>query len=397
MKKIYKYNNYVYVTLRIFIGLDIIYRCRNNISNLLTYLTLYLIIVTNDCLRGKIFHKNIKKYYISVFLSIIISLIVAFNIEGYIDVYSYIILYELILYTEGKYSRIFITLEITFLLALILFRVWPIKDMELIRFWKENILDILMILLGLFFYCLTLFTYKALRKEKREVDRLNKELELSYNKLKEQSERLEELTITKERNRVAGEIHDNLGHSLIALNMNLDVIEKILEKDINKAKELIYKSQSLLKESIEDLRKVVYALKDGANSRLMVSIRKLIDNIENTGKVKICLKIDEKVEELLPEYKDTIYTSIREALTNSIKHGQADKVNIDISLDDHEVKIIICDNGLGCDSLVKGNGLLGIESRIKNFRGIINYYIEDKEGFKMELVLPLSCQSLYRL
>lgn len=387
MKKIYKYNNCLYIALRIFIGLDIIYRCRNNTNNLFVFFGLFLIIVTNDHLRGKFFYKNIKKYYISIFSSMIIGLIIAFNIEGYIDVYFYIILYELILFTEGKISRFFISLEMIFLLTLIFFRIQPTKDTRLLRFWKENILDIMMILLGLFFYCLTLFAYKALRKEKREVDRLNKELELSYNKLKEQSEKIEELTIAKERNRVAGEIHDNLGHSLIALNMNLDVVEKIIDNDLSKAKELIYKSQTLTKESMENLRKAVYALKEESPKTLRDSIKKIVDNIEATGNVQVNLDIDEKVEELLLEYKDIIYTSIKEALTNSIKHGKADRINIDVELGEDEVIIGIRDNGLGCVNLIKGNGLLGIENRVSKFRGNVNYFNEENKGFLIELVL----------
>ena len=101
--------------------------------------------------------------------------------------------------------------------------------------------------------------------------------------------------------------------------MNLDVIHKIMDKDVAKTKKLINKSQLLVKESIESLRKAVYALKEERNSTLLNSIRKLTDNIESTGKIRIILNINEKVEELLPEYKDIIYISIKEALTNSIK------------------------------------------------------------------------------
>lgn len=391
MNKIYKYHNYLYTALRIFIGLDIIYRCKDNIGSLLIYLMLYLIIIVNDHIRWRYLYKNIRNFYISVLLSMIISLIVDISVGGYINIYSFVILYELIIYTEGKISRAFISLEITAYIGLILFRIWSVIDGGLLEFLQEDILDIFMILLGLFFYCLTLFATKALRKEKKEVERLNKELELSYNKLKEQSEKLEELTITKERNRVAGEVHDNLGHSLVALNMNLDVAEKILDKDITKAKELIIKSQSLTKESMDDLRKAVYALKEGRPRTLMDSIRKITDDIESTGKVKTCLKIQEKAEELSHEYKDIIYFSIKEALTNSIKHGDADKINIDIRLNDIEVRINIGDNGSGCDTLVKGNGLKGLESRIKNFGGNVNYNFDNRIGFEIELILPLDC------
>lgn len=389
MGKLNKYNFYSYIALRILIALDIIYRCRGNITNLLIFLGLFLFIVINDNLRINYFYKDVKKYYLSLFVSMIISIILAFNIHGYIDIYIYIIFYELISYTEGKISKLFVGLEIALLFLLLMFRTISGEEIRNIEFWKENLIDILMVFLGLFFYLISLFTYKALRKEKKEVERLNQELELSYNKLKEQSERIEELAIAKERNRVAGEIHDNLGHSLVALNMNLDVIEKIIDRDIVKAKQLISKSHILIQESMEELRKAVYALKEEGFSTLIDSIEGMAANIEGTGEVKVILDVDEKVEDLLPEYKNIVYISIKEALTNSIKHSEAKEISINIKLGKNKIFVSIEDNGLGCSNLVKGNGLIGIEDRINKFGGDVTYNGKDKKGFKIDLSLPI--------
>lgn len=386
MNNLGKYNHYLYIISRILIGIDIIYKCKDNINNLMIFLSLFLIIVINDHLRMNLFYKSEKKYYISMFISIIISSILVYKVGGYSSIFMIIIVYELILSTEGKISKLFIVTEISLILILPIIRIESFEQLMSLAFWKENIFDFLMSYIGLLFYALILFTYKTLKKEKRKVDNLNKELELSYNKLKEQSEKIEELTITKERNRVAGEIHDNLGHSLIALNMNLDVAEKIIDKDTSKTKELIKKSQILTKESMENLRKAVYALKEESPTTLQRSIERIIDNIESTGKVKIKLNIDERAEDLLPEYKDIIYSSIKEALTNSIKHGKADEVNIEIILEKDEARVNIKDNGLGCNSLVKGNGFLGIEDKVSKFGGIVNYISEENKGFKVELI-----------
>lgn len=385
MKRLNKYNYYLYIALAFFIGLDILLRSKYSLNSLLLYFGLYLLIVVNDHYRRYSFYRNYEKYFVSILVTMLISFILAINIGGYIDIYFYMILYELILFTEGKISKFIISIDILLMIALFLSRILPVQGVGLINFFNENMLDILMISMGLLFYCLTLFAHKALRREKREVDRLNKELELSYNKLKEQSEKLEELTIAKERNRVAGEIHDNLGHNLVALNMNLDVAEKILESDQDKAKGLISKSRVLTKESMENLRKAVYALKENKPTTLKKSLRRMIDNIHGSGNIKISLKIDEAIEEFTMEYKDVIYSSIKEAITNSIKHGKAREVNISINLDEHGVKTVICDNGSGCNMLVKGNGLLAIEERVNKLGGSVNYDLS--KGFKIELLL----------
>lgn len=374
MKKFRKYNYYLYIAVQIAIGIDIIYRCRDSISRLLIFFGLFLIITINEYFRGRIFHKEKRSYYISITVSMIIGIILAFNVQGYSDLYIYMILYELISFTEGKSSNIFIASCIVLIISIPIFRVGSKIDIvSVLMSWKDNILDLLMAILGVLFYSISLLGYRALRLEKRKVDRLNRELDLSNNILKEQSEEIEELTITKERNRVAGEIHDNLGHSLIALNMNLDVAEKIMDSDIIKAKELISKSHVLAKESMDNLRMAVYALKDNRTSTLRDSLETIINNLESTGNVQVIVNMGDRTEELLPEYKDIIYTTIKESLTNSMKHGLADKIYININIDGDNLHISIRDNGIGCSKLVKGNGLLGIEERIGKYGGKVSY------------------------
>lgn len=385
MEKLNKYYQYLYYALRIFIGLDIIFRTKSNILHLVLFTGLFGILVFNDRLRWRIFYNNIKLFYASVFVSMIIGLILSIMVKGYIDIYFYVLLYELILFTEGRISNFFIGLVISLFVFMLLYRVLDGDYYNLAFILKENLLDLIMIFIGMFFYCVALFTFRALRKEKRKVEKLNEELEKSYSLLKAQAERIEELTITKERNRVAREIHDNLGHSLVALNMTLDVAEKTIDRDMEKAKELILKSQKLVKESMDNLRKAVYALKEEKHERFTKSIEEMAENIESTGKVKVILNINDKSESLSPEYKEILYFTIKEALTNSIKHGKADEIRIDLSLEEN-VKLIIKDNGIGCKNLVKGNGILGLESRIKDYNGKMSFITND--GFMIELSLP---------
>jgi len=385
MEKLNKYYQYLYYALRIFIGLDIIFRTKSNILHLVLFTGLFGILVFNDRLRWRIFYNNIKLFYASVFVSMIIGLILSIMVKGYIDIYFYVLLYELIIFTEGRISNFFIGLVISLFVFMLLYRVLDGDYYNLAFILKENLLDLIMIFIGMFFYCVALFTFRALRKEKRKVEKLNEELEKSYNLLKAQAERIEELTITKERNRVARELHDNLGHGLIALNMNLDVAEKTIDKDTEGAKKLIQKSIELVKDSMENLRKAVYALKEERHESFKKSIEEIAENIKSTGKVKVILNINDKSESLSPEYKEILYFTIKEALTNSIKHGKADEIRIDLSLEEN-VKLIIKDNGIGCKNLVKGNGILDLESRIKDYNGKMSFITND--GFMIELSLP---------
>src|SRR5690554_4544690 len=156
MNRINKYINYLHRALQIFIGLDIIYRCINSIAHLLIYLGLYLIIIINDDLRVRYFYKSLKKYYLSIFLTMLISFVLELNVDGYIDIYFYMILYELILYTEGKISLFFVLLQILAFFSLLAYRIGVEEDLSSIQFWQENILDLAMMFMFIFFYSLSL-------------------------------------------------------------------------------------------------------------------------------------------------------------------------------------------------------------------------------------------------
>lgn len=385
MLKFLRYNNCIHIIPHIFIGLDLFNRTKGNLNSLLIFMGLFLIIIINNYLRVNYFYKDGNKFFASIFVYLILSNFVIYNIGGYVDIFNFMIIYELILFTEGKRSRIFIGLAIATTFFISIFRHTNLVEILNLQFWQENSLDIALMAIYIIFYSTSLFSYKALRIEKVKVDRLNKELELSYTKLLEQSEKIEELTIAKERNRVAGEIHDSLGHSLVALNMNLDVAEKIIYKDIDTAKELLTKSKGLAKESMGSLRRAVYALKEEDTSLLAEKLQEIINNINSAGTINIILNQDESIESLPLEYKNIIYKSIKEAITNSIKHGKTDQMIIDIKLDDNNVNISIKDNGIGCSKLVKGNGLLGIENRISKINGKVNYESLKKQGFSMEI------------
>lgn len=389
MRKFFKDIDFIHIVLHLIIGLDFLNKVKEDTNSYLILIGLFLFITINNYLRVKFFYKDNDRFFLSMLIYMILSNILIYNMNGYVDIFNFMIMYELILFTEGSRSKIFIGLSILSTFFISIFRQVSFIEVLDLQFWRDELINIAMLALYLFYYSFTLFAYKALRGEKIKVDRLNKDLQLSYKTLMEQSEKIEELTIAKERNRVAGEIHDTLGHNLVALNMNLDVAGKIMDKDIEKTKELLNKSKSLAKESMESLRKAVYALKEENPRLLAEKLEEIINNIQSTGSVEVILNQDEEVETLPLQYKNIIYNSIKEALTNSIKHGNSDKINIYIKLDEEGVYISIQDNGMGCSKLIKGNGLLGIESRVKELNGKVDYHSELEQGFKMKIKLVI--------
>jgi len=368
-----KWERYTYI-LRQFMYLvflyDIVSSNMGNRKSLIIFTTLFLLIVINDYLRSYYLYKKSEGiYYTSIIISIIIGGILTFFTWGYMNIYLYITIVDIAFLRNKKAIKYLAILNISIILLLPFLYEVILEGTGILQFFKEYAIDYLMLSIYLLFYLISTFSFRALIIEKAQVEKLNKEIE--------------ELTITKERNRVAQEIHDNLGHSLVALNMNLDVAYNVIDKDMDKTKELIDKCQNLAQDSMDSLRKAVYALKDEDISKgLIKSIEKLVYNIEDENNMKINLNIDEEIENYSPEYKNLIYTCIKESITNSIKHGKGDKIHIELEVND-EIILRIKDNGIGCDNIIKGNGLIGIEERVNKFNGDISYISKKGEGFEL--------------
>lgn len=235
-----------------------------------------------------------------------------------------------------------------------------------------------------------LYSFKNLKIEKEEIAALNEKLKTANIKLQEYASSVEEVTILKERTRVSQELHDSLGHSLMALSMYLEYSRKVCASKPEKLEEVLSKCEEIAKSSISDLRQTVSLL----NSELQVndfddSVQKLIDNFYLFNNIKFSYVKNECIEDLSSEIKTSLYKTIQEAVTNSLKHGNATEININLNRHANDLNLIITNNGTKCINMVKSNGLTGIEKRISTLYGTVNYISNDDFGFGMNISIPL--------
>lgn len=348
----------------------------------------FSLIMLNEYLRFKYFYKELYPYLISLSIAFVCSTYVLFAYDTF---YFYAIIFELGSNdVKGKISNIFMASHI---IVYILSLIYLVKDLSSIfsrEFWIGDGLDLLLRTAAYLIMLFTSMFVKVQVKERMRFRKLNNELEEANNKLKDYSENVEELTITKERGRVASEIHDSLGHSLTALIMHLDFLENIADRDAEKTKEIIYKCQDLARDSMKGLRKAVYTLNEENQGKgLKTSINELIYNLSSSGEVMINLSIEDSIENTSPEIKNIIYRTIMEGLTNSIKHVKATKIIIDVYQIKGGIGFKIKDNGSGCLEIVKGNGLSNIEKRISEVDGKVIFSSDLNEGFLVDVYIPV--------
>ncbi|MDT3426182.1 signal transduction histidine kinase [Paenibacillus forsythiae] len=231
--------------------------------------------------------------------------------------------------------------------------------------------------------------FRSIVSEKVKTEQLYSELESANRKLKEYSNNIEELAVAKERARIAQELHDSIGHSLIALSMNLEYAEYAMDKFPAKTKEVISKAHEISREGMANLREAVSVLRESDSAwPLRSSLHEIFANFERTDRIQFDLRMDEELENEEPDIKSCLYKTVREAVTNGIRHGRATAFTVDIRKREAEIMLVVNNNGLGSGHLMKSDGLQGIERRAAVLGGKLHIQSGEEKGFTLEVRIP---------
>lgn len=232
---------------------------------------------------------------------------------------------------------------------------------------------------------LLVYLFRGISLEKEKGHILNMELAEAHTKLKE-------ITIVKERTRIAQDLHDSIGHSLIALRMHLEFAETLIKTDPEKVEPSLTKAHQFSQKSIKELRRAVAVLKDQTvDSPILLEelLSDLIESLQTSGTLQFTLNFDKKVESRPQDWKNGIYNTVRESITNGLKHGKAQTFWITVTQSEQKLQVTVEDDGIGCEHIHKSHGLKGIEERIGLLNGRVTFLSEKGHGFKVEAEIPV--------
>lgn len=226
-----------------------------------------------------------------------------------------------------------------------------------------------------------------------EVNHKNQELFKTNQRLKEHIQTVEELAIANERNRVASEIHDTLGHSLTVLLMLMKATRIEMQSNITASQKKLDEGIKIAQLELNELRRSLCGLINDMD--IIENIGSLVHHGRNLGINIKCALMGKEIYAGIPastyKYKlsDNVYKICKEAITNSLRHGKASVINIVIRFKNDKLVLYIIDNGQGCQEFVKGFGLLGMTERINDLGGAIEFSSDDESGFNIHAEIPL--------
>ncbi len=211
---------------------------------------------------------------------------------------------------------------------------------------------------------------------------------------------MEELSVIRERNRIAREIHDTLGHALTLLSVQLETATQFEARGDPGLHEDLLQARQVSKACLREVRHSVEVLRpdDASAGTLQEQLRKLVAEFETTcPETRITLDLEEATHPLHPEVCLTLYRCTPEALTNIRKHAHATKVLLRLSTSDREVRqveLTVLDNGQGCvpeyEQRASGFGLLGMRERVALLDGTLQAGPQPRHGWRVEVALPLT-------
>ncbi|MGD8190662.1 sensor histidine kinase [Brevibacillus ginsengisoli] len=336
-----------------------------------------LLIQANDYWRHRyhLLSRNRGLYYLSMSTSIVgISLYMYQFNSSAASVYYIFPLIELFL-TSGVFPMSMLALHV-------LVYVWTLTTLQVGL--EEGLFTYLAILLVVY-----LFRQNNLEKEK--VQQLNSQLKEANVQLLTYSEDLKEMAIVKERTRIAQELHDSIGHGLVSLRMHLEFAENTLYSSPLKSKEALNKAQGIMQNSMLDLRKAVAILHEdiwNSNISLEKLLNELAQSIQLSGRIQCSLIFDDHVEQAITSIKKGIFKTVREAITNGVKHGSPQTFQIEVTRCESIIRVVVNDDGTGCSHIQKSHGLRGIEKRIEEIKGTVRFRSEKNRGFTVLAEIP---------
>ncbi len=229
----------------------------------------------------------------------------------------------------------------------------------------------------------------AVRELNYELERANAKLSELNGQLKSYASESERMAETRERNRLAREIHDTIGHALTGITAGADACIQMLDISPELARRQMELIASTAREGMNEVRRSVKALRPDALERFQITeaLNKLCEDMQSSSRAEINLYIEPKVMKLSPDEEDAVYRIVQESITNAIRHGHATKIDIAVVATSRQLTIIAQDNGSGCGYIKPGFGLRHMRERLNLLGGTL--HVNGENGFQIQAKIPL--------
>ncbi len=198
----------------------------------------------------------------------------------------------------------------------------------------------------------------------------------------------EKIAEDRERKRIARDIHDTLGHALTGISAGLDAVDVLVDTNPSLAKQQLRKISKAVRDGLSDVRRSLKNLRPTAleNATLEEAMKNLCKEYEALSHLKIHFNYNWGNVDFEVVKEDSLFRIIQESITNTVRHGHAQNIWIDLDANMICYNLIIYDDGVGENNIKMGYGLKQIKERVYALGGEIKF--NGEKGFRIEITLP---------
>ncbi|MDD4570675.1 MAG: histidine kinase, partial [Tepidanaerobacteraceae bacterium] len=203
----------------------------------------------------------------------------------------------------------------------------------------------------------------------------------------------------EERRRVAREIHDGPAQTLANIVIQTEICERLLEKDLNEAKNELNGLKDIVRSSLQELRKIIFDLRPASldDLGLRAVTKRYCDEFQEDTGIKADFRLFGDKMRLESDIEVTLFRIIQEVLTNVKKHSKAKNAVVKLEFGDEKVNLVVTDDGIGFETSKKDGkfteqhfGLMTIKERVSLLNGTFAIESAPSQGTKIFVTIPFS-------
>lgn len=343
---------------------------------------------------------------------IILSAALVWSLNCYYSGIALLVLADLLWHEQKKETRVFFIIVqvlefvigndeiVSYFQSNISFAQYLSNFRPAVRSWLIGVESVMTFANIFLFFLFILLMVISLNNENSRIlqlnlalSRKNYQLHDANVKLQEYGKTIKRMTEIEERNRLAREIHDTLGHTLTGIVVSADAGKILMDVAPEEAKVRFDVIGENARQGLEDVRRSIRALRPDAleEQDLESALNKMIGNFREATGARILFEQNAGDLFLAQDEEETVYRIVQEGLTNAIRHGKATEIELVIEREDRNLRIRLTDNGIGMQEESSGFGLDYMRERVEMLKGSLQFGNREDNirGFFLEAEIPV--------
>jgi signal transduction histidine kinase len=271
-------------------------------------------------------------------------------------------------------------------------------------FIRPSLLVILPLLTAMFFLAVSMILINILVEKYTHaletithLDMVEKKLVLFNHNLQELAKKSGAEAVKRDRLRFTQDLHDSCGYAFTNIILVSDAAVSRGKIEIDQIYEIFHKIRNLASKGLNETRETLYLIRkiQEPYAKSVETIYQLKTIFEDATGIQVDIEWGNMKFEYGPTINNILARIIQEAFTNSVRHGQATHILIQFWEFPQELSMIVTDNGIGAQVIVKGIGLAGMEERLNSVGGKIEAALPPEGGFRLIITIPIIGGKVY--